>query len=353
MAKIVWVLGAGFSRSLGGPLITSLFTPNSRRQMQHFYPDRNYPLLWRPAVETAFRLYRHGLSDEIKAWTDPEDFLEKLDVAAQLGLDSSTWADLAGLVGDLGPSAVADLPVISIAARRILAAECSSFLKENHPNTNPERWEPYLTWAKQLTGNDTILTFNYDLVPDRLRQNGGKLYICLPRTPPNHLLGEAKVLKLHGSVNWGVTEQSGKSNLDIREDDFALTGDHKEIVIAGPGPQKSQTVDRLLSEIWEKAKEEIVQCDGIVFLGYRFPETDAGARRLFIDAIRKNDKVKFKATVVLGNSPAIQSVVEMLMRIVPHGPHAKPDRCVFPSSLYAETFLSCYHAEWFAADLAK
>jgi len=73
--------------------------------------------------------------------------------------------------------------------------------------------QPFRTWAKSLTSSDTIITFNYDRVVERLRdaqnrdaQRGvGDPSIIMTITPgcaEEEREGFCPFLKLHGSVDW-------------------------------------------------------------------------------------------------------------------------------------------------------
>ena len=77
------------------------------------------------------------------------------DLKHALG-DAQIVHDLEGFRFDRGDG------VPCIAARRLLGAECCSFL--HSVDVAAERWRPFHRCASQLTGEDTIVTFNYDRV---------------------------------------------------------------------------------------------------------------------------------------------------------------------------------------------
>lgn len=57
--KIVWILGAGFSRSLGGPLLADLFSQEKRLELKERYPECD--ALWRfTEVVVASTLFAYG-----------------------------------------------------------------------------------------------------------------------------------------------------------------------------------------------------------------------------------------------------------------------------------------------------
>ena len=41
---VVWILGAGFSKPLGGPLLVDLFAPNAIQEMEAQFPPETYPI---------------------------------------------------------------------------------------------------------------------------------------------------------------------------------------------------------------------------------------------------------------------------------------------------------------------
>ena len=68
--------------------------------------------------------------------------------------------------------------MLARAARRALAVDCSVFLRSAQLNT--ERWQPYKDWANRLHANDTVITFNYDHVPELLASETKNLHVVGP-----------------------------------------------------------------------------------------------------------------------------------------------------------------------------
>src|SRR5689334_1466599 len=79
--KVVWVLGAGFSRSLGAPLLKTLLRPGRLTDIHAVYRPDEYKRLTGVYIETAPKLYSDGIEYH-KLWEDPEGFLDFLDTAA-------------------------------------------------------------------------------------------------------------------------------------------------------------------------------------------------------------------------------------------------------------------------------
>jgi hypothetical protein len=76
------------------------------------------------------------------------------------------------------------------------------------------------------------------------------------------------------------------------------------MVIASPGPTKRRTANELES-LWLVAEEALRRAQAIVFVGYRFPPTDAQARERLLTAIAANTQNYLAVHIVLG--PQIHS----------------------------------------------
>jgi hypothetical protein len=287
MPNTVWVLGAGFSRSLGAPLLHDLFQPESIEEARVYFPEAGFPKL-SVDLMAARAAYNRGKSIA-NLWADPEQFLafvddayggyssarrEHLKILAtrkrpdEPGLDlfSNTAAPLARIIGE-------DL---RRAARRALAAETSRFLMSDRTS---ELWIPYQHWASQLGQEDTIITFNYDLVIDFL---GDSFSIPLPNEKPEP--GKIPVFKVHGSVNW---VEDGSSWRRVREFEALTDPAGACPAIAAPGRSKALNGAPPFPELWAQAEEKLNQSQWVIFLGYRFPPTDALAKQRLLDALRK------------------------------------------------------------------
>ncbi|HEY6458582.1 MAG TPA: hypothetical protein VIY73_00485, partial [Polyangiaceae bacterium] len=139
--KVVWVLGAGFSAGLGGPLLPQLLSPKSERDIKVRYADKEkYPALHSLAADVVRNLYRWGLVDgEVRLmnglvmgerlWTNAEEFIDYLDTAgepATPGRANPHAARLQDAAARLSPKSPPVDELRSI-ARHLIAAECCSF----------------------------------------------------------------------------------------------------------------------------------------------------------------------------------------------------------------------------------
>jgi hypothetical protein len=134
--------------------------------------------------------------------------------------------------------------------------------------------------------------------------------------------GCCPLLKLHGSVDWRrQAPVNGKIGFEMMTDDptFALVCNDDELAIASPGPSKKRAAAEF-KELWRLAEKSLTSADSIVFVGYRFPETDAHAREQLLSAIRENnpgkDPHRLSMHIVLGHPGRDSTRLEALLRHV-------------------------------------
>jgi hypothetical protein len=218
-------------------------------------------------------------------WTHAEEFLDYLDTAAlsqeehggpyaaRLRLTAQRWLQENGLP-----------PVkhLSAAARRLVAAECCAFLES--VDLNSERWGPHQRWSRSLTQHDTVLCFNYDRVLEKLAPAHARVILPDIDGNPHNIANVCPILKLHGSVDWRVTENS----IEQATERFAIDCPDEELAIATPGPSKARGAQENFDDLWRLAVVAIRAANAIVFVGYRFPPTDAYARDQLLGALTAN-----------------------------------------------------------------
>lgn len=373
--KVVWILGAGFSKSLGGPLLGELLSQGKWLELRERYPDLES--LWAsPEAESVYALYAYGTrfregwfkdrqraaSGGIDFWRDAEHFLDYLDTAQASPMVAKSLAQLAKDTAAIGGSP--DWAQLSHAARRLLAAECSAFLKENSPEL--ERWDPYVNWMKRLTNADTVVTFNYDLVVETVAEHVRSLCVLVSEAnEENRKVGQlhdAKydnvpvLVKLHGSVDWEWMEDQKFPYRRSGDPEYALKSEFgTKLSICTPGSLKKTMTTGELAPLWRYAKEKIREADTIVFLGYRFPPSDAEARRQLTSAIADNKSTReheLTLHTVLGNDASGAHATRRLCALLeyagkksgrweaerPYGTLARYR--IVPNELFVEDFLS-------------
>lgn len=367
--RIVWVLGTGFSQSLGGPMLNDLFSKRAESEIAARYSGLERIVDERETIDTVLRVYRQNLErpDEPGAgkWHHGEEFLEYLDLAA-LEHKGGVLSPRVKLLPNFGTP----LETVANVARRIVAAECCGFLEEADDSTvkNSERWGPYRRWAAELLApEDTIITFNYDRVIERLATAvGGHLdedVIVAGDNCKRLNANGLKVLKLHGSVDWerddSLREIKAKRTADPKH---ALTCDAEKIAIATPGSSKATLTTVALGPLWNAARHALEFANVIIFIGYRFPPSDAEARRRLLGAVAANRQKYLRVLTILGPDLGLKDAVRLrhLIRYALHtsGRQNLDDLGDNPlrwfryldDALYAEDFLSVLSRQWLVDD---
>jgi hypothetical protein len=306
----VWLLGAGFSRALGGPLLDDLFRKRMWGDDEQVFPATEYPSL-------GWDLYLSRLFCEVGKeegrWQNAEDFLAFVDAAHRnstrpgkgiLQLIGGRTGDKTRFLGrlretDLYTQASNRFLSSPTPLRRALAAECSAFLMGL--DGDEEIWQPYRTWASTLDpGRDTVISFNYDLVLEKLAaENGSKLKVMMPNECPQVASDKTEmpqdvvpVLKLHGSVDWKKNAAGEIVRDDLKK---ILADEDVPPFIAAPGRSKQDAVKEL-GPLWVQAERALERAWALEILGYGFPATDTMAR------------TKIQTAFSAGNGPSGEAV---------------------------------------------
>jgi hypothetical protein len=83
------------------------------------------------------------------------------------------------------------------------------------------------------------------------------------------------------------------------------------MAVAVPGPSKRGLTKELFEPLWVQAVNAIERADAVVFLGYRFPESDAESRERLLKAIVVNQQPRLRIHVVLGPDLNQRDVIRM------------------------------------------
>jgi hypothetical protein len=356
--KVAWILGSGFSRSLGGPLLRDLLSDRRRQLVDAVFRNQDgKPTLpaERVVAYNVFHAFKEG-RDQPGYWQDAEEFLDFVDVANDEKEPRRAMLEqlLRQRTQASSVEEVRDLAILSV------ASEVSTYTEV--PNLRGESWQPYQRWKKQLVKQgDAIVTFNYDLVVERLSTNG-ESDLFGPHTVFTPYMHEdpsgVPIYKLHGSANWAFQERNPSAFQEYAHVG-GFAGSDKKPLIASPGATKLRLCQGELQQIWQEAKKRICEADVIVFIGYRFPPSDSHARTEILGAIKANDAPYLRVHTVLGpnlNEPDSVRLSAMLHRTIRAGgkhEHETPDLPpnkeqakslprynVVQHPLYAEDFLS-------------
>lgn len=118
--------------------------------------------------------------------------------------------------------------------------------------------------------------------------------------------------------------------------------------IATPGPTKQRTTQEL-EPFWARAKSELTEARSVVFVGYRFPPSDAQARAEVLGALQASSARKLDLSIVLGvegnaDVHRLKALLEATMRTAQRTLSPSPNRSyrIHQYPLYSQDFLGLY-----------
>ena len=322
----VFILGAGFSRDAGAPLIHD-FLDMSREFFDD--PDSDMDEKERSQFREVFE-FKTRVAQAREKFRIDLDNIEQLfglvEMSHRLNSDSAETRDaIVYLIAKTLQLAVArskrrgwmqvgindeflstSLPFIS-------------FVEPEAGRTNVYRVDMYKYFALLLAGmyddprkassrSSVVITFNYDLVlDDALKEIGAGPAYGLP----NAMIDEPEtattntpsvlVLKLHGSTNWAICPRCKKiyvlgrkltenpASFRARNCDSCL--DEKlRLLLVPPSWDKSEYSEPL-QPVWRQAVEALKRATRICVIGYSMPETDAFFKFLLTLGLAENHQL--------------------------------------------------------------
>lgn len=268
MHKTVYVLGAGFSRDAGCPTVSEFISKNViSRLKKTLDKQENQKLVF-------LQSYWNYRITEGYCESNIESVFNHVSAARYLFMESMTESD-------------------SIYDAQNIYDDLQWFiLKTLKESTKKKTPKEYHIFVKEiLQPQDTIISFNYDLVLEKVFSD--------EKIPFDYGISESQkddrlILKLHGSANWVFCKDCGHayptsdySGLD------ALLGKIKchnckkknlEPILIPPTLYKDyqdQKRGGMIQGLWSKANEELYTADNVVFIGFSMAQTDAYAQELF------------------------------------------------------------------------
>jgi hypothetical protein len=168
---------------------------------------------------------------------------------------------------------------------------------------------------------DSVITLNYDLVLESsLAATGYQPDYYIGVTPAE---GQrtycVPVLKLHGSINWGVCERCNRvtARTEFAKQASSRGGlscphcgkDSAHLLIIPPSWDKSEHKD-VTKSVWSKAAKELTSATRICVIGYSMPETDVFYKYLLTLALAENPRLYRFIVVDLKPNAGRESVGE-------------------------------------------
>ncbi len=333
----VFILGAGFSKDAGAPLIHD-FLDRAREFFDD--PDSDLDPIEREQFDRVFKFKREVAKAREKFQIDLDN-IEQLfglvEMSQRLGSEPSETRDATVyLIAKTLELALRkrQRPEVRMSLVRGYAEHADSFTKyverEDPSSEDVFRTDIYTHFALVLSGkyddprrtasrSNTVITFNYDLlVDDALTRIGAKPgYELADATfdEPNQSKTIVPLLKLHGSTNWAICEcnqihvlgQKATGNPAMFRS-MRCTKCQKaglRLLLVPPSWDKSE-YSKIMQPVWKQAVDALKTATRICVIGYSMPEADAFFKFLLALGLAENDRL-YKLIVVdwlMGRTPS-------------------------------------------------
>jgi hypothetical protein len=269
----VFILGSGFSASMGLPTLLGLF-----HEMMSFESEKTNYNKDNILYAIGF-LYPH-FNPKISPPSYPpfEEFLSLVTAAEDLPyFDEGHW--------ESKKLATLELLTDTLASKSSEAEE-NDLLKE---------------FVSNLEDQDVIITFNWDNLIERTLYSASRNINFLNRDS-----NAVTILKLHGSLNWGKLPKDVKlkhpDSVKYLSEKIVYTTDYTYYdtwlplntppFIVPPIHTKQALSENFFKNIWHEAFNVIIEAEQVVFIGYSIPKEDLQARSLLSTSWIMRVKVK-------------------------------------------------------------
>lgn len=305
--KHVYILGAGFSRPLGGPLFTELLTHRLKYCSDNLTGVSPYD----SPINDLYHRFTDGKRHiEAALYRDfnPEELLELIDLCA----DDVSCHEANKLLEGMHrkqpdePQRSSFFKGLLKQLKRVIAAQCNAFIERKIVK---ERCDPYVRWMKTLDGDDTVITFNYDTAFEYFAT---KQFEDYPLEPGQYKNNMPHLLKLHGSADWYVDGR------DVKRQECAYRERSLDVCLGMPGNGKGN-LDGLkhFKTSWQVARQAIEKAAYVSIVGYSMPETDNNARMMILDSMAKGRDSIQRVNLVLGPDMGTTKAKRMLSILQP------------------------------------
>jgi hypothetical protein len=315
----VYILGAGFSRDAGAPLIHD-FLDRARGFFDD--PDSELDSQEREQFAEGFRFKREVARAREKFRIDLDN-IEQLfglvEMSQRLGTASPTTRDatvyLIAKTLQLSLTDTSKRPQVRVGLAPSSAGSFIKHVRRGQSGGDIFDTDIYTHFALLLAGkyddqrkvasrSNTVITFNYDLVVDdaiaRIGAKPGYELADAVFDEPIDIDAAIPLLKLHGSTNWAICEcnqirviaQKATANPELFRSMQCSKCQKRalRLLLVPPSWDKSE-YSQIMRPVWRKAVEALKTATRICVVGYSMPETDAFFKFLLALGLAENDRL--------------------------------------------------------------
>ena len=325
----VYILGAGFSVAAGLPVTATFLT-----KMREAHPWLDHPMRVAEAMAIAdvFKLRKAAAAAAHRVRMDVENIEDLFSFASATEQGQRATNVVRAIAGTLDYCSLRQ-PLVREVRLSPQAADGSSGIPvpgdwRSHyrdKSSNESLFvSVYETGLAAMLGlvrpgprtDNTIITFNYDLVVERALRKLNVLYSYGWRNKraiyadDSVSPGGMPVLKLHGSVNWlaGAKQPTAYAEYE----DVRKAGGAPLLV----PPSWAKDFAGVLLDVWNEAVERLSTATRIVIIGFSMPSTDTHFKYLLSAGLREN--VSLREILFITPDKAVPArAVEMFTEYAP------------------------------------
>ncbi len=332
----VYILGAGFSCDAGLPVVRD-FLNRMRDNIEWLHNEKREEEA--KAVERIIQFRLEAAAAAYRAHVNIENIEELFSLASawkgneltnQMTTAIAATLDYAKLTTP-EPSfrILIDSPPAEVPKLWQRIQGDSSGTGNQSPHRFPYRAPFYQLYSGLLSGKlclpasdmeNTIITFNYDtILEDSLRDMDVPVDYKLPsseedKNSQNETASREssalplRVLKLHGSVNWGTPRDNNTEQITVYKNYSELREEGAKVVLVPPTWRK--VFGGAFTNIWDTALEALSSATRIILIGFSIPPTDMHFKYLLAAGLCSNVSLRQIAII----NPAARNTKENLFK---------------------------------------
>jgi len=309
----VYILGAGFSAEAGLPLMSSFM---HRMRDAYDWLTQNGRRPEADAISRVLEFRLKAASAALRVQFEPDNIEDLFSLAAASGadakaLESDMRVAIAATLAFARTGAITLQVQIARPGQKPAPAWTSINSEFSTQNNQILVANPHSFYVAALCGpvatrgpssKNTFISFNYDTVlEEALTTVGIPFDYCLPREVRvdeavrqslQEVDSEAelvRVLKLHGSVNWGTTLSPGPMTRFSSYDDLRRAQTiMPDLLPALLPPTWRKVFEGPMSSVWDAAVEALRSATRIIVIGFSIPPGDIHFKYLLAAGLRQS-----------------------------------------------------------------
>lgn len=315
----VYILGAGFSRDAGYPLMYD-FLDRMRDCLDSLPPSDEHPD--RRAIEQVFAFRRQAAGAAYRMKLEAENIEQLFSLASaqsrKVAVDDIIRAIAATLryAESTRRDARFNLFTLDPNLHRGCMAQTGWRPDQNDAN-NTFQVPAYQIFAALLNGEycdpesngrNTVISFNYDVILEKALEELGFTYSYPGAIITSGNERDLPILKLHGSINWGQVpaSQGGSSSIAVSPDNPLELPPHTDVPILTPPTWNKSGSARLAT--WDCAVRAIEEATRIIIIGFSMAPTDIHFKYLMMAGLQDNISLRSFDVITRARGEELQNL---------------------------------------------